>query len=101
MKKLTLEEKMARLKEALKKKNSELKKYKQRDKYNKQVKKQLKAELKTEQKKTSNKRKHLSELPKTNLEQRIKERFSDVNTQNVLLELASSFISGSSADSEA
>ena len=52
-------------------------------------------------KKTSNKRKHLSELPKTNLEQRIKERFSDVDTQNVLLELASNFISESSADSEA
>lgn len=36
--------KQTRLKEALKQKNSELKKYKQRDKYNKQVKKQLKAE---------------------------------------------------------
>ena len=101
MKKQTPEEKIARLKEALKQKNSELKKYKQRDKYNKQVKKQLKAELKAEVKKTSNKRKCLSELPKTNLEQRIKERFSDVDTQNVLLELASNFISESSADSEA
>ena len=101
MKKQTPEEKIARLKEALKQKNSELKKYKQRDKYNKQVKKQLKAELKAEVKKTSNKRKHSSELPKTNLEQRIKERFSDVDTQNVLLELASNFISESSADSEA
>lgn len=100
MKKQTPEEKIARLKEALKQKNSELKKYKQRDKYNKQAKKQLKAKLKTEEK-TSNKRKHLSELPKTNLEQRIKERFSDVDTQNVLLELASNFISESSADSEA
>ena len=48
MKKQTPEEKIAHLKEALKQKNSELKKYKQRDKYNKQVKKQLKAELKAE-----------------------------------------------------
>lgn len=100
MKKLTIEEKYARLKEALKQKNSELKKYKQRDKYNKKVKKQLKAKVKTEEKKTSNKRKHLSELPKTNLEQRIKERFSDVDTQSVLLELASNFTSESSADFE-
>ena len=51
MKKQTPEEKIARLKEALKQKNSELKKYKQRDKYNKQAKKQLKAKLKTEGKK--------------------------------------------------
>ncbi len=101
MKKQTPEEKIARLKEALKQKNSELKKYKQRDKYNKQVKKQLKAELKEEVKKTSNKREHLSKLPKTNLEQRIKERFTDVDTQNVLLELASNFTSESSVDSEA
>ena len=51
MKKQTPEEKIARLKEALKQKNSELKKYKLRDKYNKQAKKQLKAKLKTEEKK--------------------------------------------------
>ena len=51
MKKQTPEEKIARLKEALKQKNSELKKYKQRDKYNKQAKKQLIAKLKTEEKK--------------------------------------------------
>lgn len=97
MKKQTPEEKIARLKEALKQKNSELKKYKQRDKYNETA----KSKTQNRGKKTSNKRKHLSELPKTNLEQRIKERFSDVDTQNVLLELASNFISESSADSEA
>lgn len=102
MKKQTPEEKIARLKEALKQKNSELKKYKQRDKYNKQASKETaKSKTQNRGKKTSNKRKHLSELPKTNLEQRIKERFSDVDTQNVLLELASNFISESSADSEA
>lgn len=107
MKKQTLEEKIARLEEALNQTKSELKKYKQRDKYNKDVKsvlkaenKQLKSDLATEVKKTLN-RKRLSDLQHSaNLERKIKERFPDEETQSVLLELASSFTSESGADSE-
>lgn len=107
MKKQTPEEQIARLKEALSQTRSELKKYKQRDKYNKDVKSALKSELKqtkanlaTEQKKTLNRKKLSDTQHRANLERKIKERFPDEETQSVLLELASSFTSESGADSE-
>lgn len=107
MKKQTPEETIARLKEALKQKNSEIKKLKQTVKYHKQTKsdlktenKQLKSDLETEEKKTSLRRKLSDKQRKEKLERRIKEKFPDVNSQSVLSELLSSYISKSAADSE-
>jgi len=107
MKKQTPEEKMARLEEALNQTKSELKKYKQRDKYNKEVKSTLKSELKqakadlaTEVKKTLNRKRLSDEQHRVNLERKIKERLPGVDSQSVLSVLLSNFISESSADSE-
>ena len=107
MQEQALKEQISRLKEVLKRKNSENKKLRQQVKYNKNVKSRLKAENKkikndfeNEVKKTSNKKKHLSEQRKANLKKRIVERFPDENIQSVLLELVSSYTSESSAASE-
>lgn len=106
MKKQTPEEQIASLKEAQNKLKLEIKNLKQAVKYHKEGKSVLKAEVKhlktdlaEEVKKTSKTRKRLRELQSANLERRIKERFPDEETQNVLLELASSFTSESDADS--
>lgn len=107
MKKQTPEEQIARLIEAQNKLKLEVKNLKQAVKYHKEGKsilkaenKQLKSDLAEEVKKTSRTRMCLSEQQSANLERRIKERFPDEETQNVLLELASSFTSESNADFE-
>ena len=107
MKKQTPEETIARLEEALKQKNSEIKKLRQTVKYHKQTKgtlktenKQLKSDLEAEVKKTSLRRKLSDKQLKENLERRIRERFPDVNSQSVLSELLSNYMSESAADSE-
>ena len=107
MKKQTKDEQIARLKEKLKQKNYENKKLKQTIKYNKTVKaelksenKQLKQDVECERKKTSIARKLSSKQHRENLQKRIRERFSEEDSQIVSSELASNFMSELNADSE-
>jgi len=105
MKNQNPQEEIARLKEALNQTKSELKKYKQRDKYNKETKsalksenKQLKTGLDAEVKKNSILKKLSDKQRRANLERKIKERLPDVDSQSVLSVLLSSYTSESNAD---
>ena len=107
MKKLTPEEQIAKLREELQQKNYEIKKLKQQVKYNKSVKsevktekKQLQADIECERKKTSIVKRLSDKQHKENLKRRIRERFSEEDSQIVLSELASNFMLELDADSE-
>lgn len=103
MNKLSQEEQIARLKEALGHQKKENKNLKQQVKYAQESKTRLKDEnrmLERERNEALKKKANLKKLLPTDFEQRIMNRFPDTAIANELLDFASNFTSELSVDSE-